>query len=456
MNMTYYKLANSIVVQNQGKTYTLHKTDHRYPRLISAIDTKDYKEIENILDPTKVLDHEGFEVRNGLIYFKEQPIPTILGNQFLDFKLDKISFMAMVNFWFNLKNRADFEDSKEYIVNMLQHKGYPVTEDGMIIVYKQDENDKEVRFDTTKKVITPFFNYSKLTAQFRDLFDQRKSLSDIIQEVFGFNSKKLMKLVIERAFQNGTPYVQEQIFRLGVAFKGLLNPNNLFTVIENNYLQSSYGTITQHRDLHEFLIAYGKSENGNHSEKKIMNLLAQKSRGEIIFEIAGFYNQLIRNNIDVDFKVIDLAANMNKIHEYLQREVNKLEHPMFDLDLHLSFPEEIKAEGLEVNKLKLVYPKDNYQLIEWSQKLKNCLYDYGKRCKNGEVLIVGFKDEDDRMIYALEVIKGEVTQFRKYDNKAPREEDFVPVLEALERHRVIHSMIIKDGVCAALKNKFGL
>lgn len=456
MNMTYYKLANSIVVQNKGKTYTLHKTDHRYPRLMTAIEASDYMEMETILDPTKVLNSEGFEVRNGLIYFKEQPIPTILGNQFLDFKIDKISFMAMVNFWFNLKNRADFEDSKEYIIHMLQNQGYPVTEDGMIIVYKQENGEKEVRFDTSKKVITPFYNYSKLSATFKNLFDAKKNIEQINQEVFGFNSKKLQKLVLERAFVKGVHYVQEEIFRVGLVLKNLLNPNNLFNVIENDLLKTSYGTITQNKELHEFLTAYGKSENGNHSEKKIINLLNQKSRGEVLFEIAGFYHKLIKNGIDVDFKVIDLAANIQKIHEYLQREANKLEHPCFDLNLAVHFPEEMKAEVLKVNGLTLVYPKDNYELVEWSQKLANCLWDYGNRCKKGEVLIVGFKDEEEKMVYALEVVQGEVRQFRKYDNKAPREEDFIPILEALEKYRVIHTMIIKDVVCNHLKKKFDL
>ena len=78
----YYKLANSIVIRLSGKTYTLHNSDHRYPKVIEAIEKKEFNDFEALLDPTKVLGEEGFTVVNGVIHYKDHPIPTILGDQF--------------------------------------------------------------------------------------------------------------------------------------------------------------------------------------------------------------------------------------------------------------------------------------------------------------------------------------------------------------------------------------
>src|SRR5690606_11066248 len=99
--VTYYKLANSLVLRVDGKTYTLHKSDHRYPQIEQAIDSKNFDNIFDLIDPTKVLNQAGLEVRSGVVYFKNEPIPTILGDQFLEFKIDKVSFMALLNFWMN-------------------------------------------------------------------------------------------------------------------------------------------------------------------------------------------------------------------------------------------------------------------------------------------------------------------------------------------------------------------
>lgn len=454
---TYHKLANSIVIRYDGKTYTLNKTDHRYQKIVEAIEQKQYDNFDSLLDPTKVLNQEGFEVKNGVIYFKNHSIPTILGDQFLDYKIDKVSFMGIVNFWLNLKNRADFEESQEYIVTLLQQKGYPVTEDGFIIAYSQEQNEREVRFDTRKKIITPFFNYSKVAPLFKAMFDKKMTVNQMCEEVFGFCSKKLLKLVTDQMFPQGSFYVNDNILKVGIAFKEVLSPNNIFTVIEKGMYPSNYGHFHAHKAINKFWKDLAINKEGTITESKILNLLSTKYNGDELMEIGSFYETLLASKIPMDLQAPNFNANVSQIHAYLKKEVAKIKNPEFNIQMEAHFPnvEKIVNEKKQVNGLFPVMPKTNYDLIEWSRLLSNCLDSYSQSVLEGQCAIVGFQDEKGKLIYALEITQGKVTQFRSKGNNSPDEKDYTQILDLLFEAQITHTVeCFDDSRCRHLKNKF--
>lgn len=451
----YYKLANSIVIRLSGKTYTLHNSDHRYPKVIEAIEKKEFNDFEALLDPTKVLGEEGFTVVNGVIHYKDHPIPTILGDQFLEYKIDKVSFMGLVNFWMNLKNRTDFEHSYEHIITLLQQKGYPVTEDGFIIAYKQDEYaQKEVRFDTRKEIVTPFFNYGKASPVIRQMFDDKLTLNQMAEKIFGFSTKKLIKLLTEKVFPKGSPYIAEGVFNLGIAFKDILSPNNLFEVLEKGMYPCNYGNSQAHSLMNEFWKEFGKTKEGKISEKRILNLLTTKYRGDQLLDLGSFWDTLKNKNLNLDLQAANFTADVEAIHKYLDHEVKKLKNPEIELHMEAHYPKALNIVGNSINELDVLIPKTNYDLVEWSQKLSNCLHSYPTRVKAGEVAIVGFCDKKGKMVYSLEIINGVVTQFRSKHNNAPHEADFKPILDFLFDKGITHTVKCSDGVCNELKKKF--
>jgi ribosome-associated translation inhibitor RaiA len=447
--VTYFKLANSMVIRVDGKTYTLHKSDHRYPQIESAIEAKQFDNVFDLIDPTKVLNQAGLEVRSGVVYFKNEPIPTILGDQFLEFKIDKVSFMALLNFWMNLKNRTDFDHSREHIITLLQQKGYPVTDDGFIIAYKEQKDGVEVKFDPRMKIVTPFFNYGKTSPSVQTMFDQKKTLSQMLEEVFGFCSKKLVKLATERVFPTGKPYVDDNFFNYGYAFKGVLSPDNLFAVIEKSLYPAHLSTTGSHIAMNQFWHEFAKTKEGKISEKRILNLISSKYHPHNLIACGDAWNTLkleqAKNpNLNISLENADFTASVDQIQKYLEREIKKLKNPEYDLNIKTTFPKLEQLEKANAGELGFVLPKTNYDLIDWSKALSNCIHGYGQRVKNGETMVVAVVDKSGKMVYNLEIVNGRVVQFRSKGNGQPTEADFNLVMDTLYQNDIIHDLKCSD------------
>lgn len=442
----YYNLASSIVIRLEGKTYTLHKSDHRYPLIEQALKKPehDVEEIFNLIDMTRVLNQEGLEVKNGLVYFKNEPIPTILGDQFLEFKLDKVSFMSLVNFWMNLKNRTDFEHSREHIITLLQQRGYPVTEDGFIIAYKEDRENPEVKFDPRKQIVTPFFNYSKTSGRIQALFDAKKNLNQMCEEIFGFTSKKLQKLAVERIFPKGSPYVNESMFNIGIAFKEVLSPNNLFLVIEKNLYPCHLGTTGTHTMMNDFWKEFAKTKEGDISEKRILNLLQTKFHRDNLLGCGEAWAMLKDKNLNLDLSQADFTADVEKIYSYLDREVKKLKNPEYELKMESTFPKVAPIKDAKVDDLQVVLPKTNYDLADWSRKMSNCIHGYGKRVLDGETMVLAICDAKGKMVYNIQITNGKVVQFRSKNNGQPDQKEYEKIMDFLHQNEVIHTLECHD------------
>jgi hypothetical protein len=440
----YFNLANSIVLRLDGKTYTLHKTDHRYPDIQKALDEKNYEGIFNLVDPTKVLNQEGFEVKSGVIFYKNEAIPTILGDQFLTFKINKVSFMSLVNFWMNLKNRTDFEHSREHIITLLQQRGYPVTEDGFIIAYKEEKEIPEVKFDPRKKIVTPFFNYGRTSNRIQSMFDAKKTLTQMCEEIFGFSSKKLLKLAVEKVFPQGNPFVKEEFFNIGIAFKGVLSPNNLFLVIEKNLYPAHLGNTGSHVAMNDFWLEFGKTKEGQISEKRILNLLQTKYHQHNLLACGEAWSVLKDKNLNLDLSNADFTADVEKIYRYLEREVKKLKNPEYDLKIESVFPKLAQVKDAKVEDLTVVLPKTNYDLAEWSRVMSNCIHGYGQRVLKGETMVLAVCDDKGKMIYNLEIVNGRVVQFRSKNNGRPEKQDYDKIMDFLFEKEIIHTLECND------------
>lgn len=444
--VTYFNLANSLVIRLDGKTYTLHKTDHRYPKIQEAIESKNFENLFDLIDPTRVLNQQGLEVKSGVVYFKGEPIPTILGDQFLEFKIDQISFMALLNFWLNLKNRTDFEGSREHIITLLQQKGYPVTEDGFVIAYKDETDGVATKFDARKKIVTPFFNYSKTNQRIKAMFDKKKTLNQMLEEVFGFCSKKLVKLATEKVFKSGNPYVSDDFFNYGIAFKGILSPNNLFTVIEKGLYPCGQGTIGQHSNMNDFWQEFAKTKEGQISEKKILNLLGTKFHAHNLLMCGDMWHHLKGKAENISLEHEDFTANVEKIFRYLEREVKKLKNPEFDLKITENFPQLKELEAAKLEGFNFVLPKTNYDLAEWSRIMKNCIgtHGYDKSVLNGKTIVFAIVDATGKMRYNLEIVDGKVRQFRSYHNGRPEKEDYEKIMDILLEKEIIYTLECDD------------
>jgi hypothetical protein len=185
-----------------------------------------------------------------------------------------------------------------------------------------------------------------------------------------------------------------------------------------------------------------------------MNLLATKYRGDQLLDIGSFWETLKNKNLNIDLQAANFTADIDAIHKYLNHEVKKLKNPEIELHMEAQFPKALSIVGHSINELDALIPKTNYELVEWSQKLSNCLHSYTDTVKTGRAAIVGFCDKKGKMIYSLEIINGAVTQFRSKGNNAPDETDFCPIMDFLFEKGMIHTTKCSDNVCSHLTQKF--
>ena len=82
--------------------------------------------------------------------------------------------------------------------------------------------------------------------------------------------------------------------------------------------------------------------------------------------------------IRIDFKAID---GVKKLHDLISTDYNRMarhgENIMLFLERKFPFLEELKKQTFQ--GLNIIIPQDKATLIEWGEKLGNCIGGYGER-----------------------------------------------------------------------------
>lgn len=438
-DMKYYNLNNSIVVCFDGDIHTISTDDYRYSRIKEFISNKDYDSVKTAIDPTKNLDKDGFVVKDGLVYFKDEAIPSVLGNQFISYKESNWVFKSLLNFWFNLKTRVDDETASEMINALVNYGAYPITEDGFYIVYSNNNTDQTQSILNKKKqdnCSVNFYNFAGVPGQYVHFFSERKSLDDILSSIFGFNAKKLKKFALSSLFDPSKNFINYKFFFYGEAFKDVLHPDNLYEVLEKNLFKISHGDVDSYKHFNEFLKTYTTEKNGAYSQKKILNLLksAEKRPEDQLIEIGNLYVSL-KEKINFDIQNVQFTNDSQEIFEYLLKESRKLTDPEIDLQVESNFPEFWALNDTEVDKFRFLLPKTNYDLREWTNIMQNCIGTYDKKVKSKHSIVFAIMDKStNEMIYNVEIANKHIIQFVTRSNRPPKRED-------------------KNKVCALLKEK---
>lgn len=441
--MKYYNLNNSIVISYDGIVHTISRDDYRYARIKDAISHQNFDEIKEAIDPTRNLNKDGFLVKDGLVYFKDEAIPSILGNQFLAYKESSWVFKSLLNFWFNLKTRVDNDTASQMINALVEHGAYPVTEDGFYLVY----SNKNV--DQTKSVLNKknqengsinFYNTAAAPEEYSVFFKERKGLDDILTNVFGFSAKKLKKFAISKLFDPTNNFLNYTFFFFGEAFKDVLHPDNLYEVLEKDLFKSTHADSTSYKNFNTFLKAYSIEKNGTYSQKKILNLLnsAAKQPADQLLGIGNFY-VILKERMNFDIQNIEFANNSKEIYDYLNREHHKLQDPEVDLEIEKNFPEFWILNDTEIDEFRLLFPKTNYDLKEWTNIMQNCIGTYDKRVKSKHCVVFAVMNKNtNEMLYNVEIANKHVVQFNSRGNRPPDSSDRKKVCSLLKEKSLIY------------------
>jgi hypothetical protein len=433
--MKYYLLSNSIVISVGDKTHVISNDDYRYQRIKQHLLDKNFAPVEKLINPTHNLNKDGFVVDNGLVYYQGSPIPSVLGNRFMEYQQSSWEFKSIFNFWFNLKTRISNEDASDIIHTLIEKKAYAVTEDGFYFVYCDPTADQTKSILNKKKLqeIFHFYNYATCPNVYREIFENKKNIDELIQQTFGFNSKKLRKLALDNLFNGKDNFINYRFMFYGEAFKDVLAHDNVFTVIENEMMPVNGGDIEAYQKLNTFLKDYSIEKNGKYSQKKVLNFLESAAANKQHIVDCGIYYCQLKEVINFDIQAIEFPNNCAEIHAYLLAEFEKIKDPILPLN---NDPEVEALHEVEFDSFRIIVPKTNHELKEWSNLMQNCIGGYSDKVRSKGCRLLAVMDRTtNQMLYNIEIVRKSVSQLLTRGNNSPKYKDHETIIKGFLKEK---------------------
>ena len=308
---------------------------------------------------------------------------------------------------------------------LIEYRAYPVTEDGMYLVYSNANADQTLSVLNKKNRSDShihFYNIANCPEKYLREFDGRKSLDDILKDVFGFCAKKLKKLAVQNIFNSEDNFFDYRFLFIGEAFKDVLYPDNLYEVIEQNIFPAT-GNITSYSGFNAFIKDYSKEKNGAYNQKKVFNFLKSCKSPEVFTDIGDMYPRL-KEAINLDIQQVGLVNDAEVIVNYLSEEFGKLSDPEFSLKVSDNFPDFHALNDVEVDNLRFLMPNTNYDLKEWTNIMQNCIHSYANNVLAARTMVFALMDKDtNEMVYNVEISRKTIIQFKSRGNNEANKND---------------------------------
>ena len=435
--MKYYLLDNSIVVFVGGNVHTISNKDYRFEQVKSAIAAGELDSVRSLIDPNHNLNKDGFIVSNGVVFYQNDAIPTVLGNRFIELRQDSFEFRSIFNFWFNMKTRVDDAAAAEIINELVRRDAYAVTEDGFYLMYNNRDIDqtKNVLNKRNQNEVFHFYNYATCPSRYFNMFADKKSFSTILTELFGFCTKKLRNLAVQKVFCTKDNFFNYKFFFYGEALRDVLATDNIVYAIENDLLDTSVGDIDNYQDLRTFLKDYAVEKTGVYSQKKIINFLESATDKNQLTEIGAYY-VAVKSQFDIDIQGMNFVNNCEIIHAHLKREYQRIKNPNF----MLNNDGEIEAlDGVEFDNFRIMVPKTNHELIEWGSIMHHCVGGYGDSVKKKDRQILAIMDKrTNTMLYTADIRRKMLFQLLGLRNSQPLHTDKETITQFFKDKNLIY------------------
>ncbi len=159
--MKYIVNAKAIVLFLDNKQVRIEKTDNRYPKIIKFFDLPEAEQEDYVrgqLSPVSVkLDaihgKDGFEVVGEEVFYKGESLPNALATKIRSIVREGLPVTHFEKFWENLSENPSATSVSE-LLEFLEYKELPITEDGCFIAYKGVAGDLySIHGNTKTKVL---------------------------------------------------------------------------------------------------------------------------------------------------------------------------------------------------------------------------------------------------------------------------------------------------------------
>lgn len=137
--MNYMVFKASLVVNFDGKNYTVAEGDERYPQILAAIRQKDFEEVKRLVDLWNDPSGE-LKLVDGVVHIKGVALPDELSERVKAFRTKGLPYDILLKFNENLQKNPSF-NSRRMLFKFLENNGHPLTEDGCFIAYRSVTED---------------------------------------------------------------------------------------------------------------------------------------------------------------------------------------------------------------------------------------------------------------------------------------------------------------------------
>lgn len=250
------------------------------------------------------------------------------------------------------------------------------------------------------------------------VYDPNMVINNVMPTVSGFasNSNYYQMQSPQRLVER----LSLKVFNFGFLLNGLIPLDYIHDVVEKAPLLDLTENFTGFNGLSEVtpgITTQIRKFLGSFNAFKIKKImLTAHNDGELMDSARQYLEHEGKITLPEDFKTL------KELHDIISRQYRKFktENKPFALASEM-----VAADNHKIDEdLILSFPKDTYELFDWGQEFNNCVASYGERMLDGELIIVGIRNNTKDLKYCIEIRNNYIVQFRSHHNgDAIREEE---------------------------------
>lgn len=141
--MTYIINQSAIIMFINGQTLRIEKSDKRFPKIMDCFNLPKEEQEDAIFEiatsvgqnVSSLHGKKGFEIVNDSVWYKGEVLPNALATKIKSILREGLPIESFEKFWENLEQNPTASSVNE-LMDFLEYKELPITEDGCFLAYK--------------------------------------------------------------------------------------------------------------------------------------------------------------------------------------------------------------------------------------------------------------------------------------------------------------------------------
>jgi hypothetical protein len=190
-------------------------------------------------------------------------------------------------------------------------------------------------------------------------------------------------------------------------------------------------------------------------EERFLKLLEEVPLNENQIALKDTYYQLFFIMEKCSFKGLEINDkkynSIRKIHDaisalYLKFIKNNENVQLYLLERFIGLSL-INNSTFEYNskKYKIIIPQDSHTLVEWGEKMSNCIASYTEPAANGECVLIGLQGEDGEIKYNAEWDDGQLVQMVEFADKPATNAMMAAFTRFMQRANIRENYLFKPS-----------